>query len=52
MICERPVQSYCEVFGLRAKGQDFVLKVDLQLTFSFLVVEIENCSHHFYSAEL
>jgi len=39
-IRERPVQRYCEVFGLGAKGQGFVIEADLQLTFSFLVVEI------------
>ena len=47
-IRERPVQCYYEVFGLGAEAQGFVVKVDFQLTFSFLVVEMENCRHHFW----
>ena len=49
---EHPVQRYSEVFGLGAKGQGFVVEVDFQLTFSFLVVELEDCQHRFCSAEL
>jgi len=41
-IHERPVQRYSEVFGLGAEGQDFVVEVDLQVTFSFLVFEVDN----------
>jgi len=40
---ERPVQCYCEVFRLGAEGQDFVVEVDFQLTFSFLVAKMEDC---------
>jgi len=50
-IPERPVQRYSEVFGLVAEGQDFVVVVDFQLTFSFLV-EVEDCRHSFCSADL
>ena len=39
-IRERPVKRYSEVFGLREEGQGFVVEVDFQLTFGFLVVEI------------
>ena len=42
-IRERPVQRYSEVFGLGAEGQGFVVVVDSQLTFGFLVVEMEDC---------
>jgi len=53
VICERPaVLRYSEVFGLRANGQSFVAEVGFQLTFSFLVVEMEDCRRRFYSAEL
>jgi len=41
-IHERPVQCYSEVFGLGAEGQDFVVEVDLHVTFSFLVFEVDN----------
>ena len=51
-VCERPVQRYPEVFGLRRERQGFVVEVDFQLTFGFLVVEREDCSHHFRVAEL
>jgi len=51
-IREQPVQLYSEVFGLGADAQDFVIEVDFQLTFSFLVVEMESCRHRFCSAEL
>ena len=40
-IRERPVQRYSEVFGHGAEGQGFVVVVDFQLTFSFLVVKVE-----------
>ena len=50
-IPERPVQRYSEVFGLVAEGQDFVVVVDFQLTFSFLV-EVEDCRYCSCSAEL
>jgi len=36
-VRERPVQRYSEVFGLGAEGQGFVVEVDFQLTFSFLL---------------
>ena len=39
-VRERPVQRYSEVFGLGAAGQVFVVEVDFQLTFGFLVVEL------------
>jgi len=39
---ERPVQRYSEVFGFGAEGQGFVVEVDFQFTFSFLVVEVDN----------
>ena len=45
-------QRYSEVFGLGAKGQGFVVVVDFRLTFSFLVVEMEDRRHRFRSAEL
>ena len=40
-VRERPVQRYSEVFGLGAEGQGFVVEVDFQLTFGFLVVEMK-----------
>jgi len=51
-IRERPVQRYSEVFGLGVEGQGFVVEVDFQLTFSFLVVKMEECRHRFCSTEL
>ena len=51
-VRERPVQRYSEVFGLRAEGQDFVVEVDFQLTFGFLVVEMEDHRHRCRGAEL
>ena len=36
-VSARPVQRYSEVFGLGAEGQAFVVEVDFQLTFGFLV---------------
>jgi len=39
-IREHSVQRCPEVFGLGAKG--FVVEIDFQLTFSFLVVEIDD----------
>ena len=43
---------YSEVFGLGVEGQGFVVEVDFQFTFSFLVAEMEDCRHRFCSAEL
>ena len=51
-IRERPVQRYSEVFALEAKWQGCVVVVDIQLTLSFLVVEMEDCRHRFCSAEV
>jgi len=51
-VRERPVQRYSEVFGLGAEGQGFVVVVDFQLTFSFLVVKVEDYRHRFRGAEL
>ena len=53
-IRERPVQRYSEVFGFGAEGQDFVADIqkDIQRTFSFLVVKLEDSRHHLCSAEL
>jgi len=51
-IRERPFKRYSEVFGFGAEGQVFVVGVDFQLTFSFIVVEVEGCRHRFRSAEL
>ena len=51
-VRERLVQRYSEVLGLGAEGQGFVVEVVFQLTFGFLVVEMENCPHHFRGAEL
>jgi len=51
-IRERPVQRYSEVFGFGAVRQGFVVEVDFQTTFSFLVVEVEDYRHRFCSAEL
>jgi len=42
-VRERPVQRYSDVFGCGAEGQGFVVEVDVQLTFGFLVVEMEDC---------
>ena len=42
MIRERPAQRYFEIFRLGAEGQSFVVAFDLQLTLSFLVVEMED----------
>ena len=41
-IHERLVQRYSEVFGLGAEGQSFVVVVYFKLTFSFLVVEVDD----------
>ena len=51
-IRERPVQLNSEVFGLGAERQGFVVEVDFQLTFSFLVAEMEDRRHRFRGAEL
>ena len=48
----RPVQRYSEVFGLGAEGKGFVVEFDFQLTFIFLVVEMEDCRHRLRGAEL
>ena len=42
-VRECPVQRYSEAFGFGAEGQGFVVVVDFQLTFSFLVDEMEDC---------
>jgi len=49
---KQPVQRCTEVFGIGEEGQGFVVEVDFQLTFSFLVVEMEGCRHLFWIAEL
>jgi len=46
-IRESPNQCYSEVFEFGAKGQSFVVTIDFQLTFSFLVVEVEDCRQCF-----
>jgi len=51
-IRERPVQRYSEVFRLEAEREGFVVEVDFQLTFSFLIVKMEDCRHLFCNAEL
>jgi len=51
-IRERPVQRDSEIFGFGAKGKEFVVVVDCQLTFGFLVAELEICRHRLCSAEL
>jgi len=51
-IRDRPVQRCSKVFRLGAEGQGFVVEIDFQLTFSFLVAEVEKCRHRFCSAEL
>jgi len=51
-IRDLPVHRYSEVFGLGAEGQGFVVVVDFQLTFSFLVVKVEDYRHRFRGAEL
>ena len=50
-IRERPVQRYSEVFGLGAEGQGFVVEADFQLTFSFLVVKVDNLTT-FYNFDI
>jgi len=52
VVHERPVQHYSEVFRLGAEGQGFVVEVDFQLKFGFLVVDMEDCRHRFRGAEL
>jgi len=44
---EGPVWRYSEEFELGAKGQGFV--VDLQLRFNYQVFEVEDCRHCFCS---
>jgi len=51
-IREHPVQRYSEAFVFGAKEQGFFVEDDFQLTFSFFVVEMEDCRHRFCSAEL
>ena len=48
---ERSVQRYSEVFGLGTEEQGFVVVVDFQLTFSFLVVEMDDSRDRFCSSE-
>jgi len=50
-VRERLVQRYSEVLGLGAEGQGFVVEVDFQLTFGFLVVDMEDCRYRFRGAE-
>jgi len=50
-VRERPVQRCSKVFGVGVEGQGFVVEVDFQLTFGFLV-EMEDCRHRFRGAEL
>jgi len=38
--------------GLEQKGRVSLLKVDFQLTFGFLVVEMEDSRHRFRGSEL
>jgi len=45
-------QRYSEGFRLEVEGQGVVNEVDFELTFSFLVVKVAGCRHHFCSAEL
>jgi len=47
----RHAQRYSEAFGFTAEAQGFVVEVDFQLTFGFLV-EMEDFRHHFCSGEL
>ena len=46
------VQHSSEVCGFGAKGNGFVAVVDFQLTFGFLVVEVEDCQHCLCTADL
>jgi len=46
-VRERSVQRYSNVFSLEARGQGFVVVTDFQLTFNFLVVEVEDCRRCF-----
>jgi len=50
VFCPTLLQS--SLGGLREKGQCFVVVVNFQLTFSFFVVEVEDCQHCFCSIEL
>jgi len=47
-----PVQRYSEVCWFGPEERGFIVVVDFQLTFSFLVVEMEDCQHCFCSTEL
>ena len=51
-IRERPVQRYAEIFGLGTKRAGFIIEIDFQFTFGFLVVEMEDCRQRFCSSEL
>ena len=51
-VRERLVQRYSDVFRLGAERQGFLVKVDFQLTLSFLVVKEEDCQHRFRGVEL
>jgi len=42
-VRECPVQRYSETFGFGTEWQGFIVVVDFQLTFSFLVDEMEDC---------
>jgi len=42
---ERLVQRYYKVCGLGAEEQGFTVQVEFHITFSFLVVEVEDCRH-------
>jgi len=44
--------TFLQVCRLGAKGNGFVVMVDFQLTFSLLVVELEDCQHCLCNAEL
>ena len=47
-VREYPGQRYSEVCGLGEKGQGLVVVVDFQLTFSLLVVEVEDGQNCFF----
>ena len=51
-VRERPVRGYSEVLGLGVEGQGFVVEVEFQLMFSFLVVKMAYCRYRFCSADL
>jgi len=51
-IRDGPVQRYSEVYGLGVEGLGSVVEVDFQLSFGFLVGEMEDRRHRFRGAEL